>query len=179
MTTGNDIRARAEKQECTSAISALGLTLLQALVADESGLLISSKAGDGNTLESTVRDLAVDLRRRGDLGKHRCLETEEVEQNGIELQSIEVQQVRTRCVSHVGDVHATLSPTSKTLREREISVSAAMSQGKFAYVNNPGLDSAEAKIVLIVRLTNCIPVIDHPADLESREVGRKRQASAV
>jgi hypothetical protein len=43
------------------------------------------------------------------------------------------------------------------------------------YVNNPGLYCAETEVILVMGLLDGVPVVDHPFDLEGREIGRDGQ----
>ena len=39
-----------------------------------------------------------------------------------------------------------------------------------SYIDNPRLDSAEAEVILIISLADGVPMVEHPSDLDSREV---------
>lgn len=60
----NDVSASAEQEESTGAVSALGLTLLQALVSDKGSLLIPDQTSDRDTLQRSVCNITIDLRGR-------------------------------------------------------------------------------------------------------------------
>lgn len=50
---------------------------------------------------------------------------------------------------------------------------------KETYESNPRLDCSEAQVICIVSFANRLPVINHPADLERREIGGERKTGAV
>lgn len=63
----------AEQQEGTRSIRALGFALPEALVTNESTLLVADKATNLHSLEDARGDVPVDFRRRYELGKDRLL----------------------------------------------------------------------------------------------------------
>lgn len=111
----HDLVSSAEEQEGTSSVSALGLTRLETLVADESTLLVSDKTTDRHTSESTRRDLSVDFGRGNELGQDRLAEVEELEQRGLPLESAKVQEESSRGVGNLADVYVLLHSTEQVL----------------------------------------------------------------
>lgn len=107
-----NVLTRAEEQEGTCAVGALRLTLGETLVTDKRGLLVTRESTDVHALERAIRDLAVLLGGRDDLREHRCLDTEELEQDGVPLQILQVHEQRARRVGHVADVDTTVDTTS-------------------------------------------------------------------
>lgn len=156
MCAGHDVLARAEQQEGTSAVRALGLALPEALVADERALLVADQSTDLDALERAVRDLAVDLGGRSDLGEDRPPDLEEVEHDRVPLERAQVHEQGTGCVRHLRDVQAASEA-----------------------VDDPRLDRAEEQVVLLVRLPDVLMVVNHPPQLDGREVCGELQTRSV
>ena len=51
--------------------------------------------------------------------------------------------------------------------------------GAGTYVDDPRLDGTEEEIILVVGLADLVPVVNHPAKLDRREIGRERQTGAT
>lgn len=100
------LQARIEQQECTGSIRILRLTILEALVAHERGLLVTCDTRDGNALEDASRDMAVDLGRRGDLGKDGWPDAEELEHCRGPLEGADIHEECTRGVGHVDGMNS-------------------------------------------------------------------------
>ena len=178
----DDLRARAEQEERPRAVRALRLSLLQALVADERRLLVARETGDLHAVERATRTDPVDLRGRDYLGEDRVFDFEELEQDGVPLERVEVQEQRAGSVRDVSDVQVRLLAAGETLEGRMSSWSARVpgtAREEAPYVDDPGLDGAEHEVVLLVRLAHVLVVVDHPPQLDGREVRRDGQPGAV
>jgi hypothetical protein len=77
MLTFHDLAARAEEQKRASPVCTLGLALCQALVPNKRRLLVANQATDGYTSEGSIRNVAVNLRGRDELGQDAFAELEE------------------------------------------------------------------------------------------------------
>ena len=119
MFTEDDIVARAEEKEGTSAIRALRFTLLQALVSNKSGLLVASNTRDLDALQGAARKLAVNLRRGDDLREDGGLNLEELQEAVIPLESVQVHEQSTRRVRDICDMEV-LPHTSSEALKREL-----------------------------------------------------------
>lgn len=115
MLAQNNVLTRAEQEESTSAVCALGLSLLQALVADQRALLITDETADRDALEGSLADLAVDLGGRDDLGENRLAEIKELEEAGLPLQSLDVHKEGSRGVGDLGYVKTAIGGASEVL----------------------------------------------------------------
>ena len=111
----DNVLTSAEEEESSSAIRALRFTLLQALVANKSCLLVAGNTADLDALEGSVRELAVHLGRGDDLREDGVLDLEELEQGGVPLESGEVHEERTRRVGDIGDVQVRLGTAGQPL----------------------------------------------------------------
>ena len=111
----DDIVARAEEKEGTSAIRALRFTLLQAFVSNKSGLLVASNTRDLDALQGAARKLAVNLRRGDDLREDGGLDLEELQEAVIPFKSVQVHEQSTRRIRDVGDVEVLLDTAGETL----------------------------------------------------------------
>jgi len=65
----HDFLAGTEQQESPSSVRALRLTLAQALVANQSALLITYETTDGDADQGTIGHIAVDFGSRDKLGQ--------------------------------------------------------------------------------------------------------------
>jgi hypothetical protein len=147
----DDLIAGVEQQESSSTISALGLSLGKALVPDQSTLLVTNKTTDRHSGERSRRDFTVDLGGGYDTGKARGTEVEELGEARVPLESLGVEEEGAGSVGDLSDVYA-LGDTAEEV------------------IGDPGLDSAEQEIILIVRLGDLGVVVDHPSQLDGREV---------
>lgn len=75
----DDVTTGAEQEECTSAIRALGLTLFQAFVANQSALLITHETTDGDPCKGSRGDITVHLGGRDKLWQYGLAKAEEFE----------------------------------------------------------------------------------------------------
>lgn len=115
MLTEYSLIASTEQQEGTSSIRALGLARAQTLVADQRSLLITGQTSDGDALQRAGRDVAVYLRGRCDFREYRSLQSEELEELGVKLHGVDVQQQSTRRVGNIRDVDTTFKAACEAL----------------------------------------------------------------
>lgn len=78
VSTINYVVTGAEQQEGTRSIRALGFALPEALVTNESTLLVADKTTNLDSLEDARGYASVDFRRRYEPGKDRLLQAEEL-----------------------------------------------------------------------------------------------------
>ena len=92
--------AGVQHEEAPRAERALGFARLEAGLPDEGGVLVPERRGDGKARERRTR-LAVHLRGRPDLRKHRCGHPDHVEQ--VQQRPARVRHVRDVTTAHVPD----------------------------------------------------------------------------
>jgi hypothetical protein len=87
------------------------LALSEALVTDESALLITNEATKGHTLEGPICEITVDLASRDETGQDGFLYAEKLQKDQIPLERTDIEQKRPGCVGHFADVLASAHAT--------------------------------------------------------------------
>ena len=151
---GDRSLAGVEQQEAAGAVGAFGVSGREARLSEQRRLLVADRRRDRDPLERSAR-LAVDLRRRPDLGQHRPRHADRVEQRVVPVERREVHQHRAAGVGHVGQVPAGQAP------------------------DQPRVDRPEHDLARLRALTQTRDRVQQPAHLGTREVGRQRQAGAL
>ena len=154
------LRARVEQQEVAGAVGVLGLAGRQAGLAEGGRLLVAEVAGDRDAGEAAGLDLAVDLARGVDLGEHRRRHADDAGDLLVPREGLEVHEHRAAGVRHVGDVQPAVGATGEV-------------------PDQPGVHVAEGQVTRLGPIARAVDVVEDPADLRPREVGRQRQADLL
>lgn len=108
--------SRVEEDETTRAVRVLGFTLGETLVADERGLLVTDHARDGNPVERSAFDVAVDFRRGDDAREDGRLEAKEAKERVVPLEGFDGHEECTRGVGDIDGMDAAVGCTCEVLR---------------------------------------------------------------
>src|SRR3954469_10858228 len=154
------LRARVEQEEVAGAIRVLGLARRQAGLTERGRLLVAQVAGDRDAREAAGLNLAVDLARGVDLGEHRGWHADGAGDLLVPREGLEVHQHRAAGVRDVGDVQPAVGATGEVPDE-------------------PGVHVAEGQVTRLGPIARAIDVVEDPADLRPREVGRQWQADLL
>lgn len=92
----DNLSSGIEEQERAGSEGTLGLATLEALVPDQSTLLISDETANGHALQATICNVAVNVRGRNELGQDRSLQPKELQQSRVPLELLQVHEERTR-----------------------------------------------------------------------------------
>ena len=128
----------------------------EAGLAERGRLLVAEVAGHRNAGQRRGRDVAVDRAGRTDLGQHRLRYADDAAQLVVPVERGQVHQHRAAGVGHVGDVQPAVGTPGEV-------------------PDAPRVHVAEDQISGVGALARAVDVLEDPAHLRTREVGRDRK----
>jgi hypothetical protein len=150
MTGRHRFGAGVHEHETAGAIGVLRETASEAILAEESGLLIASDTGDGNrSVKNALGGVAINRTRGPDLGQNcsRCADGSE--QFVIPRLAVQIEEHSAGSVAWIGDVEATICQIP----------------------DEPGIDGAEGEFATIGFFAGPGNMIEEPANFASGKVG--------
>ena len=145
--------ARVHQQKAAGAVRAFRVSGAEARLAEQRRALVAERRRDRHAAQRF--GVAVDLRRRADLRQHRPRHPERVQQLVVPIERAEVHQHRPARVGRVRHVPAGQVP------------------------DEPGVDRSEQHLAGLGSLAQARHLVEQPAQLGRREVGREREAALL
>ncbi len=150
------------EHEATRSVGVLRITLAEAGLTEESGLLVAQVSRHGNLgAEGTILlRAAVNETRRLDLGQHGKRNVEELGHLLVPLEGLDVHEKGSGRVGHVGDMNTAVGASGDV-------------------PDDPCVDVAKEQFTLRGFFSGTRYVIEDPFDLGSRKIGADKQARVI